>query len=295
MSDGLLKLAGFQVLNSTPETANSYRLIFPYPTGWTNPRSFRDILLNLVNDPRPPIPRNYRFILLRRLADAVYHVHLQNLVHKCIRPESILLFEPAPDGSSAFRYPAVIGAAFLTDWQYTRKTEVASQREAYHDWIMAMYQHPERQAAPGSVAESKYNIGHDIYSLGVCLLEIGLRSSFIVYNGNIPNLSKLPRDAKDDWRVANAGASQTVPDARIEQSVFITLAGDPLAYEMGEAYSKLVIQCLTCIENGLGNIHKFVGNESRDWDEQGILFIQEIRRQLAEASTMGTGVYNSLT
>ncbi|KAI0970292.1 hypothetical protein F4678DRAFT_436380 [Xylaria arbuscula] len=287
--DGLLKLAGFH------ELANRrYKLVFPYPKGWTNPRSFRNILLDEVNQARPPIPRNYRFVLPRKFAEAVYHVHLQNLVHKCIRPESILLFEPVSENPLQFRYPAIIGAAFLTDWQYTRAIDEASHHEVYHDWVMAMYQHPERQVPPGSVAECRYNIGHDIYSLGVCLLEIGLWDSFVVYNRGVPDLSPMLRNAKASWRAANDAASITMLDAQIEQSVFINLAGDLLAYEMGEAYSKLVIQSLTCLERGFGNILKFVDSSSLDWDEQGILFIQEIGRQLTNASTMGSGIYNRL-
>jgi hypothetical protein len=159
---------------------------------------------------------------------------------------------------------------------------------------MAMYQHPERQAGPGEVAVSKYNIGHDIYSLGVCLLEIGLWDSFIVHKNGGPSLSKLLSEAKSSWRRDNAAIIQSTTDAQIEQEVFIKLAGEELGYEMGEAYSKLVIKCLTCIEQGFGNIFTFVDSASRDWDEQGILFIQQIRKELAEASTMGSGIYNKL-
>ncbi|KAJ3560912.1 hypothetical protein NPX13_g9139 [Xylaria arbuscula] len=285
--NGLLKLAGFYEL-----TNNRYQLVFPYPEGWANPRSFRDILLDQVNQPKPPIPRNYRFALPRYLAEAVYQVHSQNLVHKCIRPESILLFEPISTNGLQLRYPAIIGNPFLADWHYTRAIDEASCHETYHDWVMAMYQHPERQAPPGSEAESRYHIGHDIYSLGVCLLEIGLWDSFVVYNEGVVNLSPVLRNAKATWRAANEGTSTAVSDAQIEKSVFIALAGDVLAYEMGEAYSKLVIQCLTCVEGGFGNIRKFVDSSSPDWDKQGTLFIQEVRKQLTNASTMGMGIYN---
>jgi hypothetical protein len=63
---------------------------------------------------------------------------------------------------------------------------------------------------------------------------------------------------------------------------------------MGEAYSKLVIRCLTCIKKGFGNVLMFVERESSNWYEQGVLFIQEIRKSLADASTMGIGVYNTI-
>ena len=286
---GLLELAGFKVLLD-----NRFHLVFSFPDGRVNPRSLRDILLDPVNQPTPPIPRNYRFILPRKLAEAVYQVHQQNLVHKCIRPESILIFEPAPGDIPELKYPKTIGAPYLVDWQHVRRTVEVSKREVYYDdWTMAMYQHPERQAQPGSVAESKYTIGHDIYSLGVCFLEIGLWDSFVVNDEGELGLSPVLSEAKGRWKNDNP-AWTSMTDSQIEQKVFISLAGDRLAYEMGEVYSKLVLKCLSCIENGFGNTLRFVDSSSKDWDEQGVLFIQEIRKELATASTMGIGIYNSI-
>lgn len=44
-------------------------------------------------------------------------------------------------------------------------------------WHRTLYQHPRRQ---GAFPEDRYSIEHDMYSLGVCLLEIGLWTSFVV-------------------------------------------------------------------------------------------------------------------
>lgn len=289
---GILQLAGFQAIS-----ASHFRLVFTFPEKRANPRSLRDVLLDPINSPVPPIPRNYRFILPRKLAEAVYHVHEQNLVHKCIRPESILLFEPEGNGPEV-KYPKTIGLPVLTDWQHVRKTTDASRRQPFGDWTMAMYQHPERQAHPSTISASRYHIGHDIYSLGICLLEIGLWHPFIIYNGASSAYSPLLAEAKAAWRAENTvvhSDGQPLTDAEIEQRVFVHLAGDRLAFEMGEAYSKLVVKCLTCLERGFGNVHHFVDSTSRDWQEQGFLFIQEIRRELAGASTMGEGIYNMVS
>jgi hypothetical protein len=170
--------------------------------------------------------------------------------------------------------------------------EVLASSSVVEARFRCVFASPKR---PGSVAESKYNIGHDIYSLGVCLLEIGLWESFLVYDEEHPKLSPLLSDSKAKWKRENDTVSQSMSDSQIEQKVFITLAGDSLAYEMGEAYSKLVLKCLTCVEKGFGNVLKFIDSASRDWDEQGDLFIQETRRELAEASTMGSGIYNRIS
>ena len=294
-SNGLPGLIGFQGTEATPLQDQCFTFVFAFPKDRTKPRSLRDVLLDPINTPTPPIPRNFRFILPRRLAESIYHVHEQQLVHKCLRPESILLFEPSPGHSSELKYPKSLGLPILADWQYARTTNQVSKREAYDDWTLAMYQHPERQALPGEVAESKYNIGHDIYSLGVCLLEIGLWESFIIYDNNVPKLSHLLSKVKATWKEENGPISQDMTESQIEQKVYIALAGDQLAYEMGEAYSKLVTKCLTCIERGFGNVLMFVDSESRDWYEQGVLFIQEIRKSLADASIMGSGIYNTIS
>lgn len=290
---GILHLAGFQTISDF-----HFRLVFKFPENRAAPRSLRDILLDPINIPVPPIPRNYRFILPRRLAEAVYHVHQQNLVHKCIRPESILLFEPEEDTPET-RYPKVIGLPVLTDWQHARKINYASHRQPSQEWTVSVYQHPERQFDPSIIPANRYHIGHDIYSLGVCLLEIGLWNSFIVYNGGSPALSELLTKAKTQWKTNNSELlyhpnGEPLKDSEIEQQVFVHMAGDLLAFEMGDAYSKLVIKCLKCLEHGFGNVINFVDSTSQDWEEQGVEFIQEIRKELKAASTMGEGIYNKV-
>ncbi|KAK8859617.1 serine threonine kinase 33 [Apiospora arundinis] len=293
-SECLFGFSGFQVLPSTPG-ADRFQLIFPFPPNVQEPRSLRDILLDPVNSPRPPIPRNFRFILPRMLAKSVYYVHSHNLVHKAIRPESIVMFHPMSSEPNAPRYPEVIGFPYLTDWRYTRKTIDASSLSTESDWTISLYQHPERQAGFGGIAESKYNIGHDIYSLGVCFLEIGLWESFIQYDGETPSLSTTFLDAKGLWESENPQFAASMTEPRKEQQALLLLAGQRLAFEMGEAYSQLVKKCLLCLEHGFGNVTKFVDSTSTDWEQEGVVFIEEIRKELASASTMGPGgPYNLL-
>ncbi|KAH8588877.1 hypothetical protein B0O99DRAFT_600385 [Bisporella sp. PMI_857] len=270
-----LKFSSARVMNALELQDQRFRFFFALLKDRVKPNLLRDIFTDLANTPVPLIPRNFRLFLPRKLAEVIYHVHEQQLVHKCLRLESILLF---PGDCPELERPKVIRAPILADWQYARELAQVSKRKAYDDWALEMYQHPERWALPDEAAESKYNTGHDIYSLGVCLLEIGLWDSFIIE-------SKLEE---------NGPIIQTMTEPLIEQKVYITLAGDRLAYEMGEAYSKLVIRCLTCIKKGFGNVLMFVERESSNWYEQGVLFIQEIRKSLADASTMGIGVYNTI-
>ncbi|CAG8970828.1 hypothetical protein HYALB_00001616 [Hymenoscyphus albidus] len=47
-----------------------------------------------------------------------------------------------------------------------------------------LYRHPSRQ---GAIPADEFIMQHDIYNLGVCLLEIGLWESFVTYDSNDSN------------------------------------------------------------------------------------------------------------
>ncbi|KAH6614356.1 hypothetical protein B0J18DRAFT_299295 [Chaetomium sp. MPI-SDFR-AT-0129] len=63
--------------------------------------------------------------------------------------------------------------AVLTHWSEAKRHGETSDRAgpAENDWHIKVYRHPSQQDTHTRTA---YNFGHDIYALGVCLLEIGL-------------------------------------------------------------------------------------------------------------------------
>jgi hypothetical protein len=66
---------------------------------------------------------------------------------------------------------------YLLDWSRIRELLGASTMLGEDDWQKRIYQHPERQ---GRYVEQVYHPRHDIYSLGVCLLEILLWTPFVI-------------------------------------------------------------------------------------------------------------------
>lgn len=85
-----------------------------------------------------------------------------------------------PQNMTAGNYP-------LTHWSMLRKDTDLSSRRGSDDWMEDLYRHPQRQ---GRQPEERYNMGHDIYSLGVLLLEICLWEPF-VQPGKTPPVSQL--------------------------------------------------------------------------------------------------------
>ena len=98
---------------------------------------------------------------------AVCYVHTLGFVDKNVRPESVLAFD---NGMS------ILGSIFLIGFESFRNADGRTRRVGDAAWDRNLYRHPDRQ---GVHPEEDYETQHDIYSLGVCLLEIGLWDSLV--------------------------------------------------------------------------------------------------------------------
>ncbi|KAH6854824.1 hypothetical protein B0I37DRAFT_363114 [Chaetomium sp. MPI-CAGE-AT-0009] len=67
-------------------------------------------------------------------------------------------------------------AVVLTHWSQAEECGAipVSSIPPEDAWHLKVYRHPEQQRKQEPQADDRYNFGHDIYALGVCLLEIGL-------------------------------------------------------------------------------------------------------------------------
>lgn len=97
-------------------------------------------------------------------------------MHKNIRPESILIqiFNDAGAGSD----PSRSCSTFLVGFENFRSADGGTDLIGDDEWARDLYRHPSRQ---GENLTEPYKMQHDIYSLGVCLLEIGIWESFVKY------------------------------------------------------------------------------------------------------------------
>lgn len=135
-----------------------------------------------------------------------------------------------------------------------------------------LYRHPTRQ---GEAPEEMYSMQHDIYSLGVCLLEIGLWTSFVacddVSTNSTVNVPGLPE-----------ATSQLSPRDRKKRSyevkrVLTALAMSELPSRMGERFSAVVVSCLTCLDkdSALGSVDALL--EDDNGIILGVSYIQKVR------------------
>lgn len=155
------------------------------------------------------------------------------------------------------------------------------------EWAANVYRHPSRQ---GERLVESYKMQHDIYSLGVCLLEIGLWAPLVRYDAKEGTaLSPQPGAIFDDYVKENASAippSRDISNMLLSgeplKSYLVGLANTELPSLAGDKYAETVVTCLTCLDqenNGFGD-------ESEMVDEDGILvgvrFIEAILLRLNE-------------
>ncbi|EXJ71729.1 uncharacterized protein A1O5_05538 [Cladophialophora psammophila CBS 110553] len=204
----------FQILRCIGYTQDKsegwYGLAFSIPEGSSTHSTLEG---QFGQSPRVPLEIRYR--LAYRIALSLYGLHSVGWIHKGIRSENILFFHKSKnnDKTSALDQPWLFG------FEYARETGQSSSQQPEFRMNRLLYLPPSRWGTPSA----KFGPEHDIYSLGVLLLEIG----FWV------NAEKLP------------GASMKhIRKAEDAQAQFIKSAGKDLSHIMGTRFAGAVSTCL---------------------------------------------------
>lgn len=227
------KITGFEIIFSIPENIR--------------PRSLRSFLLTSPTS----YPLNARVKLAVTLARSIVFLHSSCIVHKNISPENIILLQQ-PTGT--------LGKMSLVGFERFRLAEARTYMAGDNAWEKNLYRHPKRQ---GLHPEEEYTMQHDIYSVGVCLLEIGLWTSFVCYSEDPKSITSSPElpiqqhiGARDQQR-----AAVSIKDILGREAL------TRLPAVMGQIYSDVVVSCLTCLDK---NNQRF-GDEREFEDDDGIL------------------------
>jgi hypothetical protein len=225
---------------------HSFTFVFQIPDGLRRPKSLRQFLL----EGNMCYSLSERFNVALELVKSVSYVHSFGFVHKGIRPEAILLLEQETSS---------LGSAFLVGFDRVRIADGVTFRLGTTLWQKDLYQHPSRQ---GPVPEEDFMMQHDIYSLGICLLELGMWQSFVGLSSSgaqtVSKALQLPAP-KDE--------TSTIPfDRRTIKEHLVNLAQAQLPHRMGSRYTKIVVTCLTCLDRG----NEDFGDEDEFKDEDGI-------------------------
>ncbi|KAJ2997862.1 hypothetical protein NUW58_g518 [Xylaria curta] len=223
----------------------TFTIVFITPTDLSDPRSLRDQLLSSGEG----MALSDKFDIARQMATSVSYVHAFGFVHKDIRPETVVIFAEAQASSP----PAV----FLVGFGSFRKEEGMTYRIGDDNWEKNLYRHPSRQ---GSRPNNEYIMQHDIYSLGVCLLEVGLGKSFVSYDPEGRHPVSLPA-------IEAQGNNASLWESDALKNHLVGLARDELPRCMGPRYAAVVKTCLTCLDPDNTDF----GDKQEFLDKDGVL------------------------
>ena len=208
--------------------------------------SLGNILLNCED--RELLAKNLenRLCLAKALAWTLFELHSVNWVHQSFHPDNILLFaEESEPGVFEFDWksPYVVGFdSSRTDNGRSGKFNPKAQ------WTSRIYTHPDRDEAQ---EYKRYKKTHDIYALGVVLLEIGRLRSFI---DEVMEQNRIWKEFHDKKKTKEDPNAMQVDSEPHVEFTYKTTPGDfknnfvskmdVLSKILGPAYRQVVSICL---------------------------------------------------
>jgi hypothetical protein len=253
LRDSLLPVLGYrQPPYNRPDGVKIFQMVVELPAGLE-----RSSLSHTLSTVSPPELQE-RLEICKNLALATQVVHSIQLVHKAIRPRSILMLsEPGAPLSTA--------KAYLQDWNYIREISGATTELGEVLWSKRIYQHPERQ---GEYADAVFETRHDIYSPGVCILEILLWKPFVVMEGGSQTERLRVCELFERYGFARKEGDGGLPERYWGDSIrmtsrppiTMTIWQDIASAELANAdLVQLVLRCLQGDFNTVENVVSHVG------------------------------------
>ena len=157
-------------------------------------------------------PLESRFAVAQSLARSIAKLHIDGWIHKSIRSHAVVFFKNRTDSN------LLVNSPYLVDFEYSRPESGSTVRLHLSDPERNLYRHPDLQ----DVDPSSSSMVHDIYSLGVVLLEIALWQTV----GDIYKRTKKELNASGLQKLYLDGTRKKV------------------GHTMGSSYQSVVLACL---------------------------------------------------
>ncbi|KAI1280219.1 hypothetical protein F5Y07DRAFT_387067 [Xylaria sp. FL0933] len=222
---GTLPFKGFSKDPTAPNISFCYA--FDYPDGALDntPLSLHDMILS--DKIEHNLSLNHRFHVAKMISRYLGTLHSDGWLHKSIRSHAVKFFFRMSDKAAVLD----TSTPYLTEFGFSRPVDAFSaykySASTAVDLDRDVYRHPQRFGKPSYY----FTKVHDVYSLGVVLLEIGL------------------------WKTARQMYDEAFESAKKEplgedvKAEFLRRAKQELQHHMGSAYRDAVLLCLEGDDN----------------------------------------------
>ena len=213
---GTLPIKG--LVDQSSKSRHGFVFNYPAEAETSSPESLHSIM-------RSPSPTSLwslstRFQVAQSIAKSIGKFHADGWVHKSIRSQSVIFFRDRENKNRLLNSP------YLVDFEYSRPESGTTLHIRDNDEEKNLYRHPDIQ----DVAYSSFSKLHDIYSLGVVLLEIALWQT--------------ARGMLDDLKRRNKQHLGEEVNALGLQEWYVSRAKKKVAHLMGASYQSAVLACL---------------------------------------------------
>lgn len=197
---------------------HAFVFTFPETAHRAEPTSLHSMINAATLNSRLSLPS--RFQVAQIVSKTIGAFHADGWVHKSVRSQSIVFFRSLDPS-----HPLAVKSPYLVNFEYSRPETAVSLFTSSDDLERNLYCHPDRQGPP----KTSFSKLHDVYALGVVLLEIGVwQTALSIY--------------KQYYARMKEGVS---PSPRDIQKIFIDVAKKRLSHHMGPAYVSAVLACLS--------------------------------------------------
>ena len=217
-----LRTLSFKGYVDQPEKKR-YAFVFAFPNHVhrSAPTSLHSIISTSSVTAQLSLPDRFR--MAQTITKTLAAFHSAKWVHKSIRSQSIILFSKLETEKEE---GTMVKSPYLANFEYARHEKGETARTPIDDLELSLYCHPDRNPPKQSFSRI-----HDIYALGIVLLEIGLwLTASNIYT---------------QYRTRMTDAAKAVPLTSTQiRKLFIDAAQNRLSHHMGPAYAQAVLTCL---------------------------------------------------
>jgi hypothetical protein len=201
------------LIDQPSKSRHAFLFYFPAATEISAPESLHSVIETASSTSLWPLAT--RFKIAQSIARSIGAFHADGWVHKSVRSQSVVFFKDRSDKHLLLTSP------YLVDFEYSRPESGSTLLLRDNNNEKNLYRHPEIQ----DVARSSFSKVHDLYSLGVVLLEIAL------------------------WQTAHqmlkrTGLEPGAINAMGLQKMYIDRTKKRVAHLMGSPYQSAVLACL---------------------------------------------------